>query len=169
MITIIVAYAKNRVIGKDGKIPWSIPEDLAHFKKLTYGHPVIMGRKTWDSLPKKCRPLPGRTNVVISTKATELQQFYSPTDPVWANDIKNAIRLSKIYDPHKEIFIIGGSQIYKLALSLGCVNRIVASELHDDYQGDVFFPHVDWPSVVLAQHPSFNIVEYRNCHESRSN
>ncbi|MBQ7309999.1 MAG: dihydrofolate reductase [Alistipes sp.] len=131
MINIIVAVAKNGVIGDKNSLLWHIREDMVHFRTLTSGHPVIMGRKTYDSIG---RPLPKRTNVVI-TRDTELQI----EGCTMAHSLEEAIAL---FDPQEEIFIIGGAQIYAQALSLA--HRIYLTVVERDYQGDTSFPEIDY-------------------------
>ena len=106
-INLIYARAANGVIGKDGAMPWHLPEDLAHFKQLTQGCPVLMGRKTWDSLPPKFRPLPGRTNIVITRQAD-----WQAEGAQRADSLEEALRLA---GAAPEIWIIGGAQIYAQA------------------------------------------------------
>lgn len=147
MITIIVAYDENRVIGKDGKIPWHLPEDFRHFKKTTMGAAIIMGRKTHESLP--CYPgfLPGRLNVVVSRSGSH-------------PNLESAIQFCK--EQGKEIFLIGGGQIYESALNNGCCGRILASEIEGKHDGDVFFPELggDWGSKLIEEYPGFKVMEY---------
>ncbi len=131
MINIIVAVAKNGVIGDKNSLLWHIREDMVHFRTLTSGHPVIMGRKTYDSIG---RPLPKRTNVVV-TRDTELQI----EGCTMAHSLEEAIAL---FDPQEEIFIIGGAQIYAQALSLA--HRIYLTVVERDYQGDTSFPEIDY-------------------------
>lgn len=131
MINIIVAVAKNGVIGDKNSLLWHIREDMVHFRTLTSGHPVIMGRKTYDSIG---RPLPKRTNVVI-TRDTELQIEGCKM----AHSLEEAIAL---FDPQEEIFIIGGAQIYAQALPLA--HRIYLTVVERDYQGDTSFPEIDY-------------------------
>lgn len=131
MINIIVAVAKNGVIGDKNSLLWHIREDMVHFRTLTSGHPVIMGRKTYDSIG---RPLPKRTNVVI-TRDTELQI----EGCTMAHSLEEAIAL---FDPQEEIFIIGGAQIYAQALPLA--HRIYLTVVERDYQGDTSFPEIDY-------------------------
>ncbi len=138
-IGLIYARANNGVIGKDGVMPWHLPEDLAHFKRTTLNHPVIMGRKTWDSLPPRFRPLPGRTNIVITRQ------------PDW--HAEGAIRATSLEDAlqqcqhEKQIWVIGGAQIYAQALALA--HEIVATEIDADFEGDAYAPELDtlWQAV----------------------
>lgn len=159
-VSIIVAYAKNRVIGSNGKIPWHLPEDIEHFKNVTATKPVIMGRKTWDSIPEKYKPLSGRLNIVITREEKPFPSYYDPKEPYWAKSLEYAVRLAKVTEVSKEIFIIGGAQIYQEALDKGLVNRIVASELREEFEGDAFFPVVDWPSTVIKEYDDFVVKEF---------
>ena len=137
-INLIYARARNRVIGKQGSMPWHLPEDLAHFKRTTLGCPVIMGRKTWDSIPFKFRPLPGRTNVVVTR-----QSDWRADGAIPANNMLEALsiceHMSIILDPSPEqVWVIGGAQIYAEALPLA--KRIVVTEIDADFEGDAFAP-----------------------------
>ena len=128
-IYLIAAVAKNGVIGARGKLPWHLPEDLKHFRKLTLGHPVIMGRRTWESLGK---PLPGRENIVITRKAG-----YAAPGASVALSPEAAIALCA---GEPLAFVIGGAEIYAAALPLA--DGLVLTEIQRDYEGDTRFP--DW-------------------------
>lgn len=128
-IYLVAAVAKNGVIGADGRLPWHLPEDLKHFKNLTLGHPIIMGRRTWQSLGK---PLPDRENIVISRKAG----FEAPGASVAAS-LEAAIALCT---GEPVAFVIGGAEIYAAALPFA--NGVVLTEIQQDYEGDTRFP--DW-------------------------
>jgi dihydrofolate reductase len=159
MNTIIVAYDEERAIGKDGKVPWSLKEDMEHFRKTTGICPVIMGRKTWDSLPVK--PLPDRMNFVVTRQHHDIPLFYSPSDPNWATSLEDALRQIEVIYGTKTLFIIGGGQIYKDALDKGLVDRVLASEVKGKHDGDTFFPELDgWTSRLLQSRSQFDIVEY---------
>ena len=137
-LNLIYARARNGVIGQQGTLPWHLPEDLAHFKRTTLGCPVIMGRKTWDSIPPKFRPLHGRTNVVITRQSDWRQDGAIP-----ANDLLEALsiceHMSIILDPSPEqVWVIGGAQIYAQALPLA--KRVVVTEIDADFEGDAFAP-----------------------------
>jgi dihydrofolate reductase len=129
-LSLIVAYARNGVIGRDNALPWRLPEDLAFFKRTTTGHPVIMGRKTWDSIG---RPLPNRRNIVITR------------DGVWHAD--GTLRAASLDEAMAlcadaaEAFVIGGGQIYAAALPLA--DAVVATEIDRDVDGDAHFPALD--------------------------
>jgi dihydrofolate reductase len=128
-VYLVAALAKNGVIGARGKLPWHLPEDLKHFKQLTFGHPVIMGRRTWESLGK---PLPGRENIVISRKPV----FEAPGASVSAS-VEGAIALCT---GEPVAFVIGGAEIY--AASMALADGLVLTEIDRDYEGDTRFP--DW-------------------------
>lgn len=133
LISIIVACDKNRVIGKENKLPWKIPADLQRFKRLTTGHSVIMGRKTWESIPEKFRPLPGRTNIVVTRN-----KFYFAQGAIISNSIKSALEIAQTSPGNEEIFLIGGTQIYAEALPLA--GRLYVTEVDTEIEGDAFFP-----------------------------
>ena len=129
-LSLIAALAKNHVIGIENRLPWKLPEDLAHFKALTLGHPIVMGRKTFESLG---RPLPGRRNIVITRNAD-----YAPVGCETAPSISEAIALCAEAD---EIFFIGGAELYKQVLPL--VERMYLTEVQIEAQGDAWFPDFD--------------------------
>ena len=124
-IVLVVAIADNGVIGKDGAIPWRIPEDMKRFKALTMGHTVVMGRKTWDSLPKK--PLLGRVNVVVTR-----QKNWQAEGAVTAGSLGQATT-----DTSGTVMVIGGAEIYERALPLA--SRIELTEVHRAFEGDAKF------------------------------
>jgi dihydrofolate reductase len=138
-ITLVVAMASNRVIGKDNKMPWHLPEDLQHFKATTLGHTMIMGRKTFDSIG---RPLPGRKTIVVS-RNPEWQFAGVQT----ANSLEQAISFAqKQIEPDNQsslIFVVGGSQIYQQALALDLADVVIATEIDKEIEGDAFFPPLD--------------------------
>ena len=142
----IFARSANGVIGKDGAMPWHLPEDLAHFKRLTQGWPVIMGRKTWDSLPPRFRPLPGRRNVVI----TRDTQWQSPGAEA-AHSLADALQLCAA---SAEVWVIGGAQIYAQAEPLA--HRIEVTEIASHFDGDAFAPHLNasWKETARTTHTS---------------
>lgn len=137
-LTLIAAMAQNRVIGKDNDLIWHFPDDLKHFKSLTSGHHVIMGRKTYESM---MRPLPKRVNIVISR-----QEDYQAEGCLMAHSLEEAIKLVKDDD---QPFIIGGAQIYKQALAIA--NTIELTLIHSEYEGDTFFPEFDTSKWKLAR------------------
>ena len=158
-IIIIAAVAKNRVIGKDNTLIWNIPEDMAHFKTLTAGQTVVMGRKTWESLPPRFRPLPGRRNIVISRQADYAAPGAEVTDA-----LDQALKLASTAE---SIFIIGGEQIYTQAMAVA--DRLEITEVDLEPEGDAWFPEIgaaDW-DVTQKNTPSsqsgtgFSFVTYR--------
>jgi dihydrofolate reductase len=140
---LIYARASNGVIGKDNGIPWHLPEDLAHFKSTTLGCPVIMGRKTWDSLPPRFRPLPGRTNIVISRKGE-----WSGEGALHATSLERALALCK---PGSDVWVIGGAQIYALALPRA--TSVVVTEIAHSFDGDAFAPELGPEWVETRREP----------------
>jgi dihydrofolate reductase len=122
--------ARNGVIGKDGRLPWRVAEDLKRFKALTMGHPIVMGRKTWESIG---RPLPGRICVVVTRR-----RDYAAPGAVVAHSLDEALERCA---PHAEVFVIGGAEIYREALPIA--QRIYLTEILADYEGDAFFPPLD--------------------------
>jgi dihydrofolate reductase len=160
-VNIIVAYDEGRVIGNGPKIPWRLPEDMAHFKEVTEGCPVIMGRKTWESLPKKFRPLPNRTNIVVSLN----QGYRSDPQPHFiARGVCCAINTAEIVCPGQEtLWIIGGGQVYAEALQHDVVDNVYASEVAGKHEGDVFFPELDpekWLATTLKHLDGFTVIRY---------
>lgn len=156
-VHLIYARAANGVIGKDGAMPWHLPEDLAHFKRLTLGHPVVMGRKTWDSLPERFRPLPGRTNIVITRQ------------PDWQHHgVQRASSLAKALQlcaTSETVWVIGGAQIYAQALPLA--DRIEVTEIAQAFEGDAHAPLLgpEWTEAAREAHTStsglpFSFVSY---------
>ncbi len=139
-IVIIAAVARNRVIGKDNTLIWNIPEDMAHFKALTSGQTVIMGRKTWESLPPRFRPLPGRRNIVISRQAD-----YAAPGAELAASLEAAIRLAASAET---AFIIGGEQIYRQAMDVA--DRLEITEVDLEPEGDAWFPEIATSTWKLA-------------------
>jgi len=158
MFVLVVAYDEDLAIAKGGKIPWHLPEDMKHFKNLTWGHVVVMGRKTWDSLPERFRPLPGRTNVVISRQAHEQES----TDSVrWVSSIDEAINVSEELSGGQDVYVIGGNQIYTEFLNRKITSCVIATEVRGRYGGDTFFPHLlGWEHVLLKPGESVRIVQY---------
>lgn len=142
MISIIAAMDRNRLIGKDNTLPWRLPADLAHFKQVTMGKPIIMGRKTWDSLG---RPLPGRTNVVVTR-----DRDFSAAGCVVVHSMDEALTAA---DGHEEIMIIGGSSFYEQALPLA--DRMYLTVIDDAFEGDAWFPDYDtqqWQVITEERH-----------------
>jgi dihydrofolate reductase len=161
-LVIIAAVARNRVIGKDNRLLWNIPEDMAHFKALTAGHTVVMGRKTWESLPPRFRPLPGRRNIVISRQA----DYTAPGAEV-ADSLENALKLASTQGPAADsmvaatVFIIGGEQIYRQAMAVA--DRLEITEVDLEPEGDAWFPEiaaVDWERTAKIEGAGFTFVSW---------
>ena len=140
-LNLIFARARNGVIGKDNTLPWHLPEDLAHFKQTTLGQPVVMGRKTWESLPPKFRPLPGRTNIVV-TRQTDWQA----DGAVVAHSIEEAMQHCPA---DAQVWVIGGAEVYAQAMPLAA--RAVVTEIDADFEGDAFAPQFG-PEWVETSH-----------------
>ena len=142
-LTLIVARARNGVIGRSGGLPWRLPEDLAFFKRTTMGHPIVMGRRTWESIG---RPLPGRRSIVVSRQPG----FDAPGAEVAAS-LDDALALCADYD---EVFVIGGAQLYGEALPRA--QRLIVTEIDADFDGDTRFPAPDpaqWRETARQQLP----------------
>lgn len=148
-VSIITAVSNNNVIGKDNKLPWRLPADLAHFKEITSGHSVLMGRKTFESIG---RPLPNRRNIVITRnrdfKADRIEVVHS---------IEEALEITKNED---EVFVIGGEEIYKLALPFA--DKIYLTKVEAEVDGDAFFPNLgsEWEEVSRIENPKDENNEY---------
>jgi dihydrofolate reductase len=148
-ISMIAAVAANGVIGKDNDLAWHLPDDMKYFKSTTKGKPVIMGRKNWDSLPVKWRPLPMRQNIVVTRK----NDFVAEGAEV-VNTIAEAINRAND-TAENEIFIIGGGQIYSLGFDYA--HKLYITEIHGEPAGDTFFPKWDktqWKEVSRTHHPA---------------
>lgn len=142
ILSIVVAIAENNAIGKDNQLLWRLPADLKHFKQITTGHTIIMGRKTYDSIGK---PLPNRRNIVVSRNAG----LQIPGVEVTGN-IEDALALCA---EEQEVFIIGGAEIYKSTMERS--NRIYLTRVHQSYAGDAFFPEIDfnrWKEADVEKH-----------------
>jgi dihydrofolate reductase len=157
-VTLILARARNGVIGASGGLPWRLPEDLAFFKRTTMGHPIVMGRKTWESIG---RPLPGRRSIVVTRDRT-----FSAIGAEAVHSLDEAVALCSDSD---EIFVIGGAQLYAEALPRA--DRLLLTEIHADFEGDTFMPAAaaeDWAVAGREHHPAsetrayaFDFVDYR--------
>jgi dihydrofolate reductase len=134
-LVLIAAVARNGVIGRDNALLWSLPEDMKHFRAVTMGASVVMGRKTWDSLPARFRPLPGRQNIVLSRQAG----FQAPGASV-APNLDDAAALAAQRGATR-VFVIGGEQVYRAALPLA--DELLLTEIERDYDGDAHFPDFD--------------------------
>jgi dihydrofolate reductase len=141
-IYLVAAVAANGVIGRNGRLPWHLPEDLKHFKRLTLGHPVIMGRRTWESLD---RPLPGRDNIVVTRRAG-----YEAPGAAVASSLKGALALCA---GEPIVFVTGGQELF--AESLPLASGLVLTEIQREYEGDAWFPQFDrsrWRETQRERH-----------------
>lgn len=149
MISIIVAMTENNVIGRDGDMPWRLSSDLRRFKKITMGHHILMGRKTYDSIG---RPLPGRTSVVISRSAN-----YDDPNIRVARSLEKALEIAAGDD---EIFVTGGAQIFELALPM--TDRVYLTRIHCTLEGDTHFPGIAWDEWNLVEEEKHKADEKNN-------
>ena len=147
-VNLILARSANGVIGNNNALPWHLPEDLAHFKRLTQGWPVIMGRKTWDSLPAKFKPLPGRTNIVITR-----QRVWSAPGAQVTTSLADALALC---GPAAQVWVIGGAQVFAQAEPLA--DRIEVTEIAREFEGDTHAPALGthWVETAREDHLSSN-------------
>lgn len=153
IVSFVLARADNGVIGADNAIPWRIPEDMKRFRAITMGKPIVMGRKTWDSFPKK--PLPGRTNIVITR-----DRAWQADGAVAVHSLEEALKRAESEKPD-EIAVIGGAEIWKLALPFA--NRIHLTEVHMDAKGDVSVPAFDaehWRETAREDHATADGLRY---------
>jgi len=142
-VSLIVAVSENGIIGKDNNLIWHLPKDMKFFKETTMGHHVIMGRKNFESIPHKFRPLPNRTNIVITR-----QSNYKAEGCLVVNSVEEALEIAK-QNGDSDPFIIGGGQIYKIALEQNLVDRIYLTRIYYSFDGDTFFPELnsDWKEI----------------------
>ncbi|MFZ2555856.1 MAG: dihydrofolate reductase [Minisyncoccia bacterium] len=160
MISIIAAIGRNRVLGKDNELLWRIPDDLKRFKELTLGHPIIMGRKTFESIIASLgKPLPGRTNIVVTRDP--MWDLRSPTSVMRAGSIEEAIEKAKAALGGEKIFIGGGGQIYAEALPL--VDKLYLTLIDDEKEGDSFFPFYEseFTNIVFEEFREYEGLKYR--------
>ncbi|MHC2993313.1 dihydrofolate reductase [Pontibacter sp. HJ8] len=146
MIAIVVAIADNHVIGKDNQLIWHLPADLRHFKQKTMGHPMIMGRKTFDSIGK---PLPGRTTIIVTR-----QQNFEAAGCLVAHTVQEAIDMGRELDT-EQVSIVGGAEIYKQAMPF--VDTLYLTRVHHTFEGDTYFPELpekEWQQISAEHHES---------------
>lgn len=151
MIIIIVAMTMKGVIGRDNKLPWNIPEEMAHFRKLTQGSTVVMGRKTFESIG---RPLPNRNNIIISRSELSIKGADV------CHTVEEALNKAKSYN--RDTFIIGGANIFEQTMPLA--DKMYISYIKKDYGGNIYFPAFDkseWVIEKREDHPNFEFVVYR--------
>lgn len=153
-LSLIVAVSENNVIGRDGDLPWHLSADLRRFKRLTMGHVMLMGRRTWESIG---RPLPGRTSVVISRQA-DYQTGHGEVSV--AVNLDEALAAARgVAGDSAEAFVIGGAKIYETTFP--SAQRLLLTRVHADVEGDVFFPEVNWEE--------WNMVEEELCAADEKN
>ena len=148
-VSLIVAVAANGVIGKDNDLIWTLRDDMAFFKATTKGHHVIMGRKNWESIPERFRPLPGRPNIVLSRDAE-----FAAEGATCLTSLEAALAVAREAG-EDEAFIIGGAQIYRLAMESGVVDTMYITHVEREYEGDTHFPEfaeADWKAQPLFRH-----------------
>ena len=152
MVSIIVAKSKNNVIGSNGSIPWSVPKDLKYFKELTEGNTVIMGRKTYESLPENKKPLPNRINIVITRDSN-----FKANGCIVVGSLEEALLKA---DNKNDTFIIGGGEIYKQALNF--VDKIYITEINEEFVGDTYFPKLSdkWDLITVEENKECNFMTY---------
>lgn len=167
MIKIIVACDKNRLIGSNGKMPWKIKEEMAHFKATTLNSVVIMGNNTYKSL--NMQGLKDRDNIVITkdpinekNKCFEKYPNDWKNNPLFVGSFDESIRCAKFIQPKKDIYIIGGASIYEIAIKSGIVDEIILSEIHGEYDGDTYFPLIpnSYYTDSIVDHKDFSIITY---------
>jgi len=150
MIKLIVAKANNDVIGKDNDLIWHLPADMRFFTQSTKGHVVIMGRRNWDSIPLKYRPLFGRINAVV-TRNTE----FSHPDCDTFNSVESSIEYYQKNNPELDIYIIGGGQIYDYSIKNNLVDEMLITFINHSYEGDTWFPtfdESDWTKEMIMDY-----------------
>lgn len=140
-ISLIAAMSQNRVIGRDNDLPWKLPDDMKFFQRTTKGHVVIMGRKNYDSLPPNYKPLPNRTNIILTRQAGFIAE-----DCIVCDNLEDALKYSR-NEGEQEVFVIGGGQVYEQALDQS--DRIYLTEIDAEIEGDTFFPELNdsWKEV----------------------
>ena len=146
-ISLIAALTKNRVIGKNNDLPWHLPDDMKYFMQTTKGHHVIMGRKNYESIPEKFRPLPNRTNIVVTR-----QKNFSAPNCIVVNSIEEGLQIAKA-NQEKETFIIGGAEIYNQGFSQA--NKLYLTEIQTSLEGDTYFPEFNknqWKEISRTHH-----------------
>ncbi|MGP4031639.1 dihydrofolate reductase [Pseudarthrobacter sp. 1C304] len=147
---VVWAQTSTGVIGKDGSMPWRLPEDMQHFTRLTTGHPVVMGRKTWESFPDKYRPLPGRTNIVI-TRQEGWGETAAAEGAIVVKSLDDALLESQFAPGHEMVWIIGGGNIY--AQSMDLANVAVITTIDTTTEGDTFAPELGYDWAMGASLP----------------
>ncbi len=150
IVSAIVAASANGVIGREGDLPWHLPDDMAYFQRTTRGHCVITGRRNWESIPPRYRPLKGRTNIVVSRNPAYVAPGAAVVGSLEAA-LEHARSLGEL-----EVFVIGGGQLYREALDAGLVDRVHLTRVHAVLEGDTHFPALGpgWREVWRQEHPA---------------
>ena len=158
IVSLIVAVSENGVIGKDNDLIWHLPKDMRYFKETTLGHHIIMGRRNFESIPHKFRPLRSRVNIIVTRN-----KDYTAKDCIIVNSIESAIDYSKS-NKEDEVFIIGGGEIYKQSMQKNLVDKIYLTRVHADFDGDTFFetPSSNWmiESVLKKKKDEKHLFDY---------
>jgi len=147
IISMIAAVSKNRVIGKNNDLPWKLPDDMKFFMEKTKGHHAIMGRKNYESIPHKFKPLPNRTNIVVTR-----QEHFNAPGCIVVDSVERGLEIAR-HNQEVEAFIIGGAEIYKLGMSYA--HRLYLTEINAEIPGDTFFPQYDkaqWLEISREHH-----------------
>ena len=164
-VSLIAAVAANGVIGRDGAMPWHYPEDLMHFKQVTMGHPVIMGRVTFESIVARIDgPLPGRTNIVLTRDPDRIDADHDAV--LVATSVEEALELARGQDVD-EVFVAGGASIYEQFLPVA--DRLVLTEIHDSYEGDTTFPEwseAEWQEIERDDRETLSFVTFSRREQS---
>lgn len=150
-ISLIVAIGSNRAIGKDNRLLWRLPADMKFFKETTSGHPIITGRRNYESIPEAFRPLPDRKNIVVSS-----QRGYAAPGAVVVHSLEDALEQARKI-ANEEIFVIGGGKVYAEALEKKLIDRMYITHVHAEFEADTFFPGwnaADWSVEAIARHPA---------------
>ncbi len=163
-VSIVAAQALNGVVGANGQLPWHLPEDLKRFRKLTMGHPMVMGRKTFESIGK---PLPGRSSIVLTQDRGPLPVFSGgeltpQTQLFWVHSLDDALaKANTLPGGDTEIFVIGGPKVWSQALEGGLIDRIYLTTIEKEFEGDVKFPDFSGSRYKKTSEESFNSSEVR--------
>ena len=153
IVSLIVAISNNGVIVKNNQLIWQLPKDMKFFMDSTTSHPVIMGRKNYESIPEKYRPLRNRTNIIISRNKS-----FEANGCLVVNSIDESLRCMKFRDK-EEVFVIGGGEIYKKFLDLNLIDRMYITHIDEYFEGDTFFPEINfdnWNSTEIIKHNKDN-------------
>ena len=163
IVSLIVAISNNKVIGKNNQLIWNLPKDMKFFMDTTLGHPVIMGRKNFESIPEKFRPLKNRTNIIITRNKN-----YEALDCKVVHSIKESLKCMDF--GNEEVFVIGGGEIYRKFLELDLIDKMYITHIDEFFDGDTFFPDFNldkWISKEILNHQKdnedphdFKVIEY---------